>query len=456
MMLTRRTLLRLAAGAAAVPGLPFAETAPAAKKSRMIVRSVRPEDLEMPLEFFDQDITPIEHFFVRTHTYAPMVSLSEWRLDVNGLVRAPLKLTMADLRQLPRAEVVSVLECAGNGRALYRPTIPGLQWEYGAAGNGRWTGVRLADVLKKAGIREGALEVLFEGADSPPGTMPDFQRTIPLKKALDPNTLLAFEMNGQTLPVQHGFPLRLIVPGWAGDAWMKWVTRITLLDREFDGFFMKIAYRHPGKPVRPGEAVPPEQMFPVTSLQVKSVIAAPAHGAAVKSGQTVRITGAAWAGDTGPVEAVDVSVDGGRSWRPAQLRGPRTEFGWRTFSFPWTPDREQFYTIMARARTTRGDTQPFDQEWNPSGYGWNVVHRVGVSSGASATTAAAPAKPGEYPPGYRQACLVCHENDVTEQQRLTRGQWEREIDKMVRWGAKVRPEDRDRFLDYLVTHFGAR
>jgi sulfite oxidase len=321
MMLTRRTLLRLAAGAAAVPALPFAETAPLANKSGMIVRSLRPEDLEMPLEFFDRDITPIQHFFVRTHTYAPTLSLSEWRLEVNGLVRAPLKLTMADLQQLPRAEVVSVLECAGNGRAFYQPTIPGLQWEYGAAGNGRWTGVRLADVLKKAGISPGAIEVLFEGADSPPGSMPDFQRTIPLKKALDPNTLLAFEMNGQTLPVQHGFPLRLIVPGWAGDAWMKWVTRITLLDREFDGFFMKTAYRHPGKPVRPGEAVPPDQMLPLTSLRVKSVIAAPAHGSAATPGQTVRITGAAWAGDTGPVEAVDVSVDGGRNWRPAQLRG---------------------------------------------------------------------------------------------------------------------------------------
>jgi DMSO/TMAO reductase YedYZ molybdopterin-dependent catalytic subunit len=451
-MITRRTLFHMAAGAAAAraaqaPGT-AAQTSRAAnvgersplRKTGMIVRSVRPEDLEMPLEFFNDYLTPAEHFFVRTHTYAPSVSLQEWRLSIDGLVDKPVTLTMADLKAMPLAELMGVLECAGNGRGLYVPTMPGLQWTYGAVGNARWTGVRLADVLKRAGLKGSATEVLFDGADSPLATMPDFQRTIPVKKALDPNTLLAWDMNGRPLPMQHGYPLRLIVPGWAGDSWVKWVTKITLLDHEFDGFFMKTAYRHPGKPVPPGTAVPPEQMFPVTSLRVKSVISSPAHGAVLEPGKPVRISGAAWSGDAGPVQAVEVSTDAGKSWTPAQLAGEPTPFGWRLWSLQWTPPAEQHYTLMARARSVSGDIQPFEQEWNPSGYQWNVVHKVGVSVGNV----------------YRKACLVCHQNDVVEQQRLTRAQWEREVDKMIRWGAKVDAQDRNSIIDYLVTHYGPR
>ena len=164
-------------------------------------------------------------------------------------------------------------------------------------GNGRWRGVRLADVLKRAGIKDSAKEILFDGADVPLGTMPDFQRSIPVKKALDGNTLLAYEMNGETLPVKHGFPLRVVAPGWASDSWVKWLTSIRVLDKEHDGFWMKSAYRHPGKPVAPGTAVPPEQMQPVTSLRVKSVIAAPLDGAQALVGKPLTIRGVAWSGD---------------------------------------------------------------------------------------------------------------------------------------------------------------
>lgn len=458
MKLTRRNLLRLAAGGAALPAFPFAD-APVAKKTGMIVRSARPEDLEMPLSFFNDYITPVEHFFIRTHTYAPQVDLAQWRLTVEGQVQNPLTLTLADIKQMPRVELTSVLECAGNGRALYQPPVTGLQWTNGAVGNARWAGIRFADVLKRAGLKPEGREVLFEGLDSPPGTMPDFQRTIPVKKAVDPNTLLALEMNGQTLPWQHGFPLRLVVPGWAGDSWVKWVTKITVLDREFDGFFMKTAYRHPGKPVRPGEAVPPEKMSPVTSLRVKSVIGSPTDGSTLKPNQSVRITGAAWAGDAGSVEAVEVSTDAGRTWRPAQLGGDRTQYGWRLWSMDWSPNQEQFYTIMARARAGGGDVQPFEQEWNPSGYQWNVIPSIGVNVGTPQPTGAQATiddHAAEQPPSYKQACLVCHGNDVVSQQQLTRGQWDREVDKMVRWGAKVTPEERSAIMEYLVKYFGPR
>ena len=174
----------------------------------MLVRSARPEDLEMPLSGFSDYITPIERFFVRTHVPAPRVDLNDWRLKVDGEVATPLTLTIDDVRRLPAVELVSVLECAGNGRGFYEPSMPGLQWANGAVGNGRWRGVRLADILKRAGVKESAQEVLFNGADVPLGTMPDFQRSIPITKALDARTILAYEMNGETLPVKHGFPLR--------------------------------------------------------------------------------------------------------------------------------------------------------------------------------------------------------------------------------------------------------
>jgi len=457
MKLSRRALFRIAAAAAAMPAMSF-DGGPRPAKRDMIVRSARPEDLEMPPDGFNDFITPIDRFYVRSHHYEPKVELSTWRLKVEGEVGGPLSLTMDDLKKLPRVEVIAVGECAGNGRTFYRPMMPGLQWAHGAVGNGRWAGVRLGDVLKKAALKPGAAEILFDGADVPVGTMPDFQRTIPVKKALDPNTILAYEMNGQTLPNQHGFPLRVIAPGWASDSWVKWVTSIRVLDKEFDGFFMKTAYRHPGKPVRPGEAVDPSKMQPVTSLRVKSVIATPTDATDVQLGKPMTISGAAWAGDAGPVSAVDVSTDGGRTWVPAKLGVDRSQFGWRLFSHPFTPAKAQFYTIMSRARTAAGDAQPLEQEWNPSGYGWNVVHAVGVNATENPQPlhhASTPMK-REPPPGYRDACLTCHGEDVTEQQRLTEVQWQREIDKMVRWGAPVKDSDRGAILRYLTTHFGPR
>jgi DMSO/TMAO reductase YedYZ molybdopterin-dependent catalytic subunit len=323
------------------------------QKRDLLTRSARPEDLEMPLSGFADYITPIDRFFVRTHVAVPTVNLALWRLNVEGEVTAPLTLTMQDVKGLPSVELMAVAECAGNGRRFYDPPVPGVQWGNGAVGNGRWRGVRLPDVLRKAGIKASAREVLLNGADVPLGMMPDFERSIPIKKALDPNTLLAYEMNGEPLPVKHGFPLRAIVPGWAGDSWTKWVTSIRVLDREYEGFWMKRAYRHPGKPVVPGTPIEPERMQPVTSLRVKSVIAAPADGAFLPVGAPVVIRGAAWSGDAGPVEAVDVSVDGGRRWRPATLhRDQRTPFGWRQWEFEWTPSQDAYYTLLARARDT--------------------------------------------------------------------------------------------------------
>ena len=253
----------------------------------------------------------------------------------------------------------------------------------------------------------------------------------------------------------------LVAPGWAGDSWVKWLTSVRVLDKEHDGFWMKSAYRHPGKPVAPGTAIPPERMQPVTSLSVKSVIAAPFDGSQLAIGTPLTIRGVAWSGNQGPVTAVDVSVDGGRSWKPATLgQHQRTSFGWRQWELRWTPARESYYTILARARDAGGNTQPLDQEWNPSGYGWNVVPRATVDVVNQVSPPRPPTRSSDssiaQPATFKNACLACHDNDVISQQRLTRAQWEREIQKMTGWGARVGDQDRDGFLDYLFGNFGPR
>src|SRR5262245_1788645 len=364
-MVSRRKFLSIAAAALLSPQNP----------AEMIVRSARPEDLEMPPVGFSDFITPVEHFFVRSHVAVPQVNIADWRLKIEGHVDTQLTLTMDDLRMMPSFELIAVLECAGNGRAFFDPSVAGLQWTNGAVGNGRWRGVRLADVLQRAGMKSGAVEVLFDGADVPLGTMADFQRSIPLKKALHANTLLAYAMNGETLPVKHGFPLRAVVPGWAGDSWSKWITSVRVLNEEATGFWMKRAYLYPRKAVAPGSVVPPDAMSSVTSLSVKSVIAFPENGALMEAGRPIVVRGAAWSGEKGPVKTVDISVDRGRTWRAARVTSASTRFGWRLWEYPWTPPDDGHHTILSRARDAGGDVQPLLAGWNPSGYLWNAIGR---------------------------------------------------------------------------------
>lgn len=423
---------------------------PRQSQTGMIVRSARPEDLEMPLAGFLNFITPVEQFFVRSHASVPRVSASDWRLKIEGHVSTALTVTLDDLRNMPAVEVTGVLECAGNGRAFFDPPVAGLQWRHGAAGNARWRGVRLADVLKRCGVKDGALEVLFDGADVPIGAMADFQRSIPLRKALDPNTLLAYAMNDAPLTAAHGFPLRAVIPGWAGDHWTKWVTGVRVLNEPFTGYWMKSAYLFPNKPAAPGSVVAADAMTPVTSLRVKSVIASPEDGARVEAGKPLVVRGAAWSGDKGAVNAVDVSLDRGQTWRSARLTGPSTTHGWRLWEFPWTPSHDGYQTVFARARDASGEVQPMASEWNPSGYLWNAIARVELNTlPKDGNSAALPPLPPQPPPVFNQSCLICHGDDVIRQQRLTRAQWDREITRMTNWGARVDAEDRDALLDFL-------
>lgn len=350
---------------------------PGEKSRQLIIRSQRPEDFETPVELFDSWLTPNDRFYVRSHLYTPEISLNTWSLRVDGLVEHPVTLQFDDLSRFARVSEVVTIECAGNGRAFQDPPVPGVQWQKGAIGTARWGGIRLRDVLLRAGLKPHAKYVAFNGADEPIGSVPDFVRCIPLQKALHPATMLASQMNGAPLPLSNGFPLRLITPGWEGAACAKWLVRLEVRDTEPDGHFMKNAYRMPPRPVAPGTSVDPKDMQPVTTLNVKSMITSPLENATVKPG-IVTVRGFAWAGEA-QVVGVDVSTDQGQTWRPAILGRNFARFAWREWSYAWRPKEPGTAVILSRARDNRGRVQPVVPFWNPSGYLYNVIDSVRVN-----------------------------------------------------------------------------
>lgn len=383
-MISRRDFLRGVPGAIAAAGAlhPWLTWAADGRvvpgKDGMIVRSQRFLDLEMPPEYFNSWITPVPHFFVRNHMHEPStLDAGEWRLSIGGEVETPLKLSLADLRKMEPHGVINTLECAGNGRALQQPHVPGIQWQKGAVGTARFSGPRLRDLLQRAGVKATGKHVMFRGLDEVPGRVPPFIRSIPLEKASDADTLVALRMNGAELAKHHGFPARALVPGWIGAASCKWLSEITVLEKEFDGNFMKPAYRRPNHPLKPGEAVNPDDARPLTSLNVKSVIASPADGSIARL-HLVKIHGAAWAGEADIVK-VEVSTDAGTSWTPAKLEQDQAKYAWRLWSLSWKAPRAGDYTILSRATDSLGRTQPLTAEWNPSGYMYNAIDRVKIN-----------------------------------------------------------------------------
>lgn len=342
----------------------------------MIVRSFRFVDLESPVEYFNSWLTPVPHFFVRNHMHEPsQLTAEDWRISVGGEVEKPSTLTLPELLKLEAHSVVNTLECAGNGRGLYRPQVPGIQWGKGAVGTARFSGPRLRDVLQRAGLKSTGRHVMFRGLDEVPGKVPPFIRSIPIEKALDSDTLIATHMNGAPLTKHHGFPARALVPGWIGAASCKWLTEIKLLESEFAGNFMNPGYRLPNQPVKPGDAVKPEDTHAVTALNVKSVIAGPSDGATVRAG-SIPVHGAAWAGEAG-IAKVDISTDGGATWIPAKLGAEQSRYAWRVWSYEWKAKRGEF-SILSRATDTQARVQPQAAVWNPSGYLNNAIDEVKV------------------------------------------------------------------------------
>ena len=345
----------------------------------LIVRSRRPLDLETPVSGLDTFLTSNDAFFVRSHFGAPVEGFKLWPIEVNGLAGPKLQLKESDLASLPQFKITAVLQCSGNGRSFFRPNIPGLAWERGAVGNAEWEGVRLADVLALLGIEERVSHVHFLGADGPPGPKtPLFLRSLPIEKALHPDTILATKMNGEPLPLLHGGPVRLVVPGWTGNHWMKWLRHIRLAREEAPGFYMQTGYRFPKVPSPPEVVVKPADLIALTTLNVKSLITWPLEGAQLRAGRH-ELRGVAWTGE-GKVTRVRVAsqIQGNADlfWKEATLDVEERPWSWRRWRMRFDVDQKGGVNFLSRATDSNGTTQPVSTPWNKSGYQWNAVDRV--------------------------------------------------------------------------------
>lgn len=348
---------------------------------QLITRSEEPLNQEMPFASLREFVTPNEKFYVRCHFPVPEIDVSSWKLQIDGAVDTPLALTLDELRGMPGHTLTATMECAGNGRSHLEPKVKGVAWNIGAVGNAEWSGVWLRDVLARAGMRSGALEVILEGADRgaikepprPPGEI-HYARSLPLEKA-NADVLLALEMNGAPLTPEHGFPLRAIVPGWFGMASVKWLQHIVVTTEPFNGYYQSIDYSYwqnrDGMPT----------LVPLAEMRVKAQIARPAMGETVQAGQVYRVHGAAWGGEDA-IAQVEVSDDEGASWNMATLLGEAQPNAWRFWEFHWnTPAQPGECVLMARATDSSGRTQPSQRIEEYGSYMVNHVLPIRVHVG---------------------------------------------------------------------------
>jgi DMSO/TMAO reductase YedYZ molybdopterin-dependent catalytic subunit len=359
-----------------------------AKDEGLVVLGDRPLVAETPEHLLDDDTTPTTKFFIRNNAGIPDATKDpdSWKLTIDGEVNNTLELTLGELKQKFRPVTRRmVLECGGNGRSFFTPTARGNQWTNGGAGCAEWTGVRLADVLRAAGLKSNAVFTGHYGIDgslSDPNR-PALSRGMPIRKATDQNNLIVWAMNGEPLPNIHGGPLRLIVPGWPGSLSQKWLNRIWIRDQVHDGPGMGgTSYRVAIRPMIPGGKPDPENFRDLESMPVRSIITSPANGTKLASDvRRINLRGAAWDGDYS-VRRVDVSIDYGATWLPAQLQPAKNRYDWRRWTATVRVPRNGYYEIWARATDQRGVAQPHVAgNWNPQGYGANPMHRIAVLVG---------------------------------------------------------------------------
>lgn len=338
------------------------------------VLSTTPENRETPLADVPSWVTPNRWFFVRSHYETPEIDVANWRLSVGGCVGRELELTWEQLDSMPHRSIFVTMECAGNGRSFLKPYVEGVQWTAGAVGHAEWSGVPLHVVLDRAGLAADAKELVFYGADSGvehgEGEPKPFARSLPLDKARHADTLLVTHMNGEVLEPSHGYPLRLLAPGWYGVASVKWLTRIEAVKTPFDGYYQTAKYtiKH-----RTGGGVRTDVVGP---MPVKSEIIRPVGGSVLGIGAN-RMFGMAWAGEHA-VAAVEVSVDGGVSWQRAELQGPRAAYSWTAWEYLWETAAPGEYTLLARAISQDGHVQPMDHDYDRGGYLINFSRPINV------------------------------------------------------------------------------
>ncbi len=334
----------------------------------LTVRAYQPRNLEFPLSALKDAIVPNEQFFVRSHFAVPEMNVKTWKLKVDGAVDKPLELSMDDVIKLPAKKLTATLECAGNGRVYIVPAVGGVQWGQGAASNAVWEGISLAGILERAGVKKSAVEVILEGADmgqinsdpKSPGPIP-FARSLPIEKAKSGEVVLAYKMNGEPLPASHGFPMRAVVGGWYGMASVKWLKRIIVTDKPFNGYFQSFNYayfeRRDGLPT----------LVPVTAIQPKAVLARPGLNEVIPAGKPYRLFGAAWAGEHA-IQKVEVSVDGGKTWTTAKLLAEPKPIQWVLWEYSWTKPSRGKAAIVVRATDASGRTQPATRDRDRLGY----------------------------------------------------------------------------------------
>ena len=355
-------------------------------KKPLIKLTYRPPNYEAPLAYLRTAITPNDEFFVRYHLAdIPQIDAGTWKLNLGGEgANGDLQIGLDDLKTLPAFEVAAVCQCSGNRRGLFEPHVAGVQWGSGAMGCARWKGARLKDVLDLVGLKKEAVEVVFDGADGPLlDKTPDFLKSLPVWKAIEETTLVAYEMNGEPLPHWNGFPARIVVPGWTAVYWVKHITSVMAVTRPFDGYWMKTAYRIPVKTfplvarfISQETAV----ATPITEIVVNSLITSPADGARIAAGRRTSISGIAWDGGYG-ISAVEVSADDGKSWTQALLGEDPGKFAFRPWSHEFIPKRRGKLALTARATNKIGQTQTREPIPNPAGYCNNAAQTVTLDVG---------------------------------------------------------------------------
>ena len=353
-------------------------------KEGLIVLNDRPINAEPPAHLLDDEFTPKENHFVRNNGLPPkqIIKANQWTFSIEGEVQKPMEFSLGDLKNKFKHHTYALqMECGGNGRAGYNPPAKGNQWKFGAVGCSKYKGVRLGDVLKATGIKQSAVYTGYYGADLHLSGNPELvsiSRGTPIAKALNDYTLIAWEMNGEALPPLHGFPLRIVSPGWPGSTSQKWLKKIVVRDRVHDGKKMD-RYRIPKYPVKPGARVALEDMVIIESMPVKSLITNPKTGTRIQQGNKLKIRGHAWAGDRF-VKMVHISIDFGQTWQQTKLNGPVNPYAWQswitTIKFP----TQGYYEVWVRATDSDGVMQPMVVPgWNPSGYVNNAMHRIAIT-----------------------------------------------------------------------------
>jgi sulfite oxidase len=413
----------------------------------LIERNAKPLLAESTHEALEPWETPIDGFFIRSHHNVYPINVDDsWTIEFSGLIGVPKKISLQELKRKKSVSFHAVLECSGNGRGLFNPQVSGIQWKRGAVGNAEWTGVPLESVLKDLKVKKEAVYVTVEGFDEPVmKSDAKFVRSIPLTMLLETKAILAWDMNRQSIPIAHGGPVRLIIPGVYGQNWIKWVNKMIFSNSEDPRMYAKKAYRMPEKPVKPGDSWDPvKNGKPVGYILPQTIFTTPWPGAKVSPGK-VLVRGKAFTGK-GYIKQVEISINGGRTWKRARLSKAK-DHAWQEFEFDMTVVEGKNYNLLARATDSNGVRQPLKQQWNPKGYLYNAADRIQFKADKKGSLLA------EGQSLASRHCQTCHSLGIAEGQRLTKKEWIKTAKKMADYGLVLSDEEYEKIAAFFASKY---